>query len=1047
MADAPGSFGSYLDKNILKQIEVRQDIQGRIRTNEEYAKSFETTYHNAPWVCLRSNVDAPSVGVFNPKSPSPTTNVASICYILCGGTLTYDGMDGGKPKLKFDGQLKEPKLNGRGIPGYVSDSSMGYRPKPGITKMTVKTKDTFGCIMEATVDFMVYSVDDLELIDQIYFKPGMSALLEWGHTSYVDNNGKTQYMTGSDLFSFPDWLGNCSFTDLETKLQNHRLELQEDGKTPKNIQRFCGNYEAILGYITNFSYSFNENGSYSCSVKIMSKGTLLEGLKIPSNTGCGVSEVTGSDKAIKTPFHLIFEKARERIEEEYGDESETLKRILIRREWRDGSVTGLNFYGKMIIHKNTGLFGIDFLSGDDKAPLVYIPLSDFLEIVNATMRCQRNLPSMKFQTKWLPNYTHSVQKYTRNPNYVPQPYVSFAEHFSLDPGKALLPVKAYMPKMDEIEDRYAEFVEALTEADSSDDAAGKLRLSMFPEEDLDLSHTRKLWSATDSGYYYNNQLSISKGDNIIQNILVSISFIEGCLDGIIDSENGGNYSMKELVRNVLDGIQKAMGNVNSFDMHVDPVTEEIVIVDRNCISSDKPTEKDPPIIVSGPKTTCTGLQITSEISSEVANEMAIAATTPAENASGSSSNIDLVFWNEGCKDRHPHKSEEDSQGGEDKIGKVMEEYADLFEISPLMSSPAFLAEVTNLYKNFSSNEAESEEAAQDFGSFVESSFGNLFVEGETLFKRCVNRDLQKIYGEEGAQNMSSYFQAGVVPVKISFTMRGIGRFLIGTTFRISEGLLPRKYKDWRNIITGVEHNIDRKGWYTTVTALYYPVLAIIQRPGESGGPGYIDPDEATPNTTYALKQEAAEQQAGLQNMSGGGFFKEYWSKRHQTKGACAKYCHDMARCWVGGKKVLNAAMQGSGYNAGDVDANTHESLAVRSLKKLGWQVKFCDPQIQASQIENKLRMDLPDGSIAVYFMNYKPSKQIRSGVYLYGDYGGKAHYHVQMKASGIKPVGWTTSTMDNYKCNFVYKGRESRNKFSWYLCILTPPVLHSDWKA
>ena len=39
-----------------------------------------------------------------------------------------------------------------------------------------------------------------------------------------------------------------------------------------------GNYDALLGFVSNFNWTLQSDGTYDCSVDIISKGIILEGL-------------------------------------------------------------------------------------------------------------------------------------------------------------------------------------------------------------------------------------------------------------------------------------------------------------------------------------------------------------------------------------------------------------------------------------------------------------------------------------------------------------------------------------------------------------------------------------------------------------------------------------------------------------------------------------------------------------------------------------------------------------------------------------------------
>jgi len=76
--------------------------------------------------------------------------------------------------------------------GYYDESaaynnrkeSTGIRPMPGITSMTVKSKNSLGTLREAEVKFTCWTLEDFELMEKLYLRPGFTLLLEWGHYVY-----------------------------------------------------------------------------------------------------------------------------------------------------------------------------------------------------------------------------------------------------------------------------------------------------------------------------------------------------------------------------------------------------------------------------------------------------------------------------------------------------------------------------------------------------------------------------------------------------------------------------------------------------------------------------------------------------------------------------------------------------------------------------------------------------------------------------------------------------------------------------------------------
>ena len=138
----------------------------------------------------------------------------------------------------------------------------GFRPMPGIESMTIESKGVLGSLREANITFKVWNLTQLNVIEALYFRLGYTMLLEWGHVNYFNNKGT--FVTdngGIDLFTMKS---------KEQLLQN----------ITKRSKQTDGNYEAMLGTVTNFYFSFNQDGGYDCNLKLVGLGSVIDTIRI-----------------------------------------------------------------------------------------------------------------------------------------------------------------------------------------------------------------------------------------------------------------------------------------------------------------------------------------------------------------------------------------------------------------------------------------------------------------------------------------------------------------------------------------------------------------------------------------------------------------------------------------------------------------------------------------------------------------------------------------------------------------------------------------------
>lgn len=150
------------------------------------------------------------------------------------------------------------------LPGYENTRQHGVRPKPGITGMHIHSHNRFGSLRTAVVSFQCWSTNQLDIMEVLYMRPGMTVLLEWGHSKILKNN--TQVVPsdfGIDYF-------NADLGDSMPKIM-------------KEIHHHRGNnnysYDAIVGIIKNFTWSLRPDGGYDCQVHLVTPGDLLESYK------------------------------------------------------------------------------------------------------------------------------------------------------------------------------------------------------------------------------------------------------------------------------------------------------------------------------------------------------------------------------------------------------------------------------------------------------------------------------------------------------------------------------------------------------------------------------------------------------------------------------------------------------------------------------------------------------------------------------------------------------------------------------------------------
>lgn len=245
------------------------------------------------WVRLVSSIDIKDSDLDYFKKLNPDIREGGDLakqYVLFGGTSKYlqdnsygfrsgfSGLGGNTPYGGAYGIIGNPNKDVNEVLNY------GYRPMPGITNVSIETQGRLGSVRAATINFKCWDKLQLDIIDALYFKLGFSMFLEWGQTYYFPSeNSNTSLGDAESVINQPD-PNKALSTELESidpfsgTYKNNKEALFR-AISEKN-RRTQGNYDAMLGIVTNFNFSFNQEGGYDCMIKVISLGVLGDSIKV-----------------------------------------------------------------------------------------------------------------------------------------------------------------------------------------------------------------------------------------------------------------------------------------------------------------------------------------------------------------------------------------------------------------------------------------------------------------------------------------------------------------------------------------------------------------------------------------------------------------------------------------------------------------------------------------------------------------------------------------------------------------------------------------------
>lgn len=262
-------IGEGFDPKIIDQIKVRQKIYGSKNRNNE-----QLSYLNARtgWCKLISSVDIENVNDPNLRGikvqPGANSFEFASQFVLFNGTSKNNiTLDNDKNFVSSEIVQRSGVWPGTGnYNDYaygLGGNEFGLRPMPGIIQASTKSENR-GSLRTSTINIKAHSREQFDIIDLLYLRLGFTMLLEWGNSSYFDNN--ENYINDNPHSLADDFLlGKIKYENFPQKIR-------------EKILASNGNYDAVVGKVVNFNWTFNRDGSYDITLILRSMGDVIESL-------------------------------------------------------------------------------------------------------------------------------------------------------------------------------------------------------------------------------------------------------------------------------------------------------------------------------------------------------------------------------------------------------------------------------------------------------------------------------------------------------------------------------------------------------------------------------------------------------------------------------------------------------------------------------------------------------------------------------------------------------------------------------------------------
>ena len=787
--------GEVFEDDVQNQITVRQNKLGNT-TYDDDLLTYTTSKDS--WLRLSSAVNVSEDKLSElPNIPSSITpeNGLAESYVLFGGANNITKSS--KPKGGLINTYTDSILANASY-GFDSTATYGLTPLPGITSFNIKPKNN-GSIVEGEIKIKCYNIQQFDHIESLYLRLGYTLLLEWGHTIYYTNNGtlETQITDNTDSV-LRQFIKGEKGTDPDP--QSHILK-----EISKAREKASGNYDAILGRVTNFDWNVTPTGEYEISISVISPGSVIESLSIST---------------VLPNFKLKEEKEGE---DNTGIvdpiESTTIGRILASfkkslnedASWVGRNTVGLTEtpLGKVDENRTESLDGYNFQYYLLPKPLTNenVKLNVKLSVGYYTNPIPKNIPNREIVS--IEPYSYDSESGDDESDRVF--YIKFGALLRIIQNFLLLynTTEPNNPPIISIDWDYDDNkcflpIDNLFSSNPSICAIPSRFKNSFEQKGwFSGTNTRKI-----SFTALNNVLGTDffGEDNYTYNfmhIYLGIDNLYSILRNNINSE--GDLALIDFLTAICTGINSSLSNQTEFSPFVDTDTNVLHIVNKR--NSDKilkipstPSKFQIGYLHNNGSEGLAGIEvgsfvkdvsIKSTIPPNFATQIAIGAQANSENAPSTNSQP-FTNWNKGYTDRialkknYPQPLTSASQAERDSKADALE------------NTTYNANEAAYLYSNF----------------VYDEDFTKLSTDVNEYFKTDAEDKISKD---------PEFTTPILIPISLSLTLDGLSGMKIFQKYTITDKFLPKSYRDnIEFIVKGINHTIDSNGWITNLEGQFMP---------------------------------------------------------------------------------------------------------------------------------------------------------------------------------------------------------------------------------
>jgi hypothetical protein len=1036
-------LGESFSDFVGEQIRVRQEVLGKYSNQNPSDLQYYTS--KTAWLQLTSGVNITPEKAKSLNLPeSYAKNKLASDFILKGGTekgkiVISNNIDNFNEDLTLEkrggilSNYNNAFLSDTAY-GLASTKDFGLSPMPGLLGAEIKSLNR-GSLKEASVKIKCFNKFQFDIIDTLFLKLKYPVLLEWGHSLYLDKNKTIQ----KNIYTIANtFLGNNP---------NKPTPSQDDiySEIDKNRENFEGNYDGILAYVKNFNWSLNTDGSYDITLSLISIGEIVESIKfsLRDTTSPEIGEGKKNRNSLES-FFLFWEK---KITEELGFWEKYFYEKNYVSKLKITSEDFKEFFKKQTISLR--------LDPSQSPPNEYVRL-DFNQIGTEG---EGNVGTnhyftlgflLRFIESYLLYYDDKKKKPIFNifTDYDENYCFTFDQHTSIDPRICLIPInptrKVYRFKLYKLSDKGEKIYvnaegnkvdyggKAYTSSQSnilSQAQSKNLNIEIVEDNQFTEEATLTNKDIKKLNEYVNGFRKPSyKNIGYLMHIRVNFDYVRKIFD---NSYQGEEFSLYDFLTSLMKGIQKALGNVNDFEVICDPEINTFKIIDNTYIPGVKDfipdIKKDPyKINVNTLKDNFGSfvkeVSISSEITKELATELTIAATSNSQNSNQTGVNGSrFSHLNAGCENRililsDNFSNKEDDLGNDEDTG------------SPTRDPEEIFGENLIKFNKF----------IDDLFVRVNGGIGRLKEDEISNYAELANQYFNYLLGkEESSPKGASYNGRGFIPINLSLTMDGLSGIRIYEKFTINQEYLPQNYQNTLDfLVKGISHNIDNNGWEIKLETLGIPKISEDMSSKNiiiTTSPPIPQSNSSTSQPVGVCGQKvinpiptAIEPLSFIRRTAIGKSFNSVFTTFGEIKGMCAQWTYNLALNYIRSIRG-QLPIPGIKLNAGG-NANQNNEF-FNNLVKLGYTKTIAYKNIDKqtlSQLTRGNNISWALGDVLVYYAN-DGDRQLS-----HVKYG-----HAQIYVGDLTPSKWASSVKNNYGNSFIYG---SRNSNCWDVIIFRAPL-------